>query len=236
MKENCCGLLINGKPLSEFGGAALLDYSIGETAIDNAIFQGVNRTNWHWLNSIFGLRTISLTIVFTGETLHEAKVQRSMFSYEAVGKSELFITEDGFYYSVTLDSTGPEIIAGIGEKTAQIKSTYKFKGIRHDRKETVTIPAGGGSMLCRSTMPFTDAKLTVTVGTTASSYSLKGAIFSNVTAGDVLVFDGINGKITKNGANYAANVAWTSFPSLTPGKNTLTALDAITVEYFPAYL
>ena len=85
-------------------------------------------------------------------------------------------------------------------------------------------------------MPFTDAKLTVTVGATASSYSLKGAIFSNVTAGDVLVFDGINGKITKNGANYAANVAWTSFPSLTPGKNTLTALDAITVEYFPAYL
>ena len=236
MDNNCCGLLVNGKPVSEYGGAALLEYSIGETPLENSVFQGVNRTNWNLLKSIYGMRTVTVTVIFTGETLNEAKVQRSKFNLEIYGKSDIFIADDGFYYSVALMSTGPEIIVGIGEKTAQIKSEYSFSGIRHDRKEKITIPAGGGSFFCRSTMPFTDAKLTVTVGTTAASYSLGGATFSSVTAGDVLVFDGIDGKITKNGSNYAGAVSWTNFPSLTPGKNTLTALDAITVEYYPAYL
>ena len=236
MDNNCCGLLVNGKPVSEYGGAALLEYSVGETPLDNSMFQGVNRTSWNLLKSIFGMRTVTLTVIFTGETLNEAKIQRSKFNLEIYGKSDIFIADDGFHYTVALMSTGPEITVGIGEKTAQIKSEYQFKGIRHDRKETVTIPAGGGTMLCRSTMPFTDAKLTVTVGTTASSYLLGGATFDSVSAGDVLVFDGIDGKITKNGSNYAASVSWSNFPSLTPGKNTLTALDAITVEYYPTYL
>ena len=234
--NDCCGLLVNGRPVSDFGGAALLEYSIGETPLDNSIFQGVNRTSWNLLKSIYGMRSVTVTVIFTGETLNEAKRQRSKFNLAIYGKSELYIAEDGFYYSVALVSTGAEIIVGIGEKTAQVKSEYSFSGIRHDKLEKITIPAGGGSFLCRATMPFTDAKLTVTVGTTAASYSLGGATFSSVTAGDVLVFDGINGKITKNGNNYAASVAWTDFPRLTPGKNTLTALDAITVEYFPAYL
>lgn len=233
--KDCCGLLVNGKPLSEFGGAALLDYTIGETPLDNSVFQGVNRTSWHLLSSIFGRRVITLNIVFEGETLHEAKVQRSKFNSEVSGKSELYIADDGFYYTVACDSTGSEEVAGIGEKTAQIKSSYKFSGIRHDKLEKIVVPAGG-SLLCRSTMPYTDAKLTVTVGSAASSYSLGGATFGAVAANDVLVFDGINGKITKNGSNAAASTNWLDFPRLVPGKNTLMALDAITVEYYPTYI
>lgn len=231
-----CGLLVNGRPLSDFGGKMLLDYSIGETPLDNSVFQGVNRTSWHLLKSIFGRRSITMTIVFTGETVHEAKLLRSMFNGEIFGKTDLFIHDDGFFYSVTCDSMGPEVIEGIGERTASVKSTYKFTGIRHGELQTETIPAGGGDMLCRSTMPFTDAKLTVTVGTTASYYNFGGASFGPVTAGDVLVFDGIDGKITKNGSNYAASTWWQDFPRLVPGKNHLDALDAITVEYYPAYL
>ena len=85
-------------------------------------------------------------------------------------------------------------------------------------------------------MPFTDARLTATVGTSAAAYTLGGATFGSVTAGDVLVFDGIDGKITKNGANAAASVSWTEFPQLVPGKNTITAPDAVTVEYYPTYI
>lgn len=235
MTDNCCGLLVNGKPVSEFGGAALLEYSIGETPLENSIFQGVNRTNWNLLKSIYGMRTVTLTVIFTGETLNEAKVQRSKFNLEIYGKSDIFIADDGFYYSVALMSTGAEIIVGIGEKTAQIKSEYSFSGIRHDKLEKIVVPSGG-SLLCRSTMPYTDAKLTVTVGSAASSYSLGGATFGAVASNDVLVFDGINGKITKNGSNAAASTNWLDFPRLVPGKNTLTALDAITVEYYPTYI
>ena len=62
-----CGLLINGKPLDQYGAAALLDYSVGETAITNETFQGINRSSWHLLKSFFGTRKVTLTIVFTGD-------------------------------------------------------------------------------------------------------------------------------------------------------------------------
>lgn len=233
--ENQYDLLINGTPIGSFGGSSLLDYAIGETEITNEIFQGMNRSTWELLKSIYGLRKISITIIFKGLTLHDAKMQRSRFNAQIYGKSEIFIPDDGFFYSVYCESMGAEELVGIGDSEAKIKSRYDFKGIRHGKRETVTIPSGG-VIFCNSTMPQTDCRLTATAGATAATYTLGSSVFSNVTAGDVLVFDGINKLITKNGTPYAANVAWVHFPFLIPGENTIPCPDAVTVEYFPAYI
>jgi hypothetical protein len=230
-----CGLLINGTPLDTYEGAALLDYSVGETAIKNETFQGINRSTWHLLKSIYGVRQIKLTIVFTGPSRREVALQRSKLNGALFGASELFISDDGFFYDVTVESCGPEILVGEGAREVKIKSDYTFTGTRRDALVTETI-TGGGSIFCASTLPYTDARLTATVGTSAASYTLCGATFGAVTAGDVLVFDGIDGKITKNGANAAASVSWTEFPQLVPGENTITAPDAVTVEYYPTYI
>jgi hypothetical protein len=150
-------------------------------------------------------------------------------------KADLYIPDDGFHYDVYCTSNGAETLIGIGKKTAQIKSEYRFKGIRRDALQTVVLPAGN-TLYCRSTMPFTDCRLTATAGTSGSNYQLGGAVFASVSANDVLVFDGIDGKITKNGVNYAASVNWLDFPSLVPGPNTIACADAVTVEYAPAYI
>ena len=226
---------VNGKPLATYGGAALLDYTIGETPLDVTTFHGINRTSWNLLKNMFSMREITLTVVFEGPDLREAKRNRSALNGVLFDKADLFIPDDGFHYSVICTSTGAETLIGQGDKTAQIKSTYAFKGIRHDDLKTVTLPAGE-TMYCLSTMPLTDCRLSSTVGTSADSYQLGGAEFANVEAGDVLVFDGINGKITKNGVNYAESVAWFDFPSLIPGPNTIDCLDAVTVEYEPTYI
>lgn len=226
---------VNGKPLATFGAASLLDYSIGETQFKTAVFQGINRTNWNLLKNIFGFREIILTVVFEAEDLRQAKLNRSALNGALFEKADLFIPDDGFHYDVYCTSTGAETLIGIGKKTAQIKSEYRFKGIRRDALQTVVLPAGK-TLYCRSTMPFTDCRLTATVGTTAATYQLGGAAFSSVTAGDILVFDGIDGKITKNGVNYAASVNWLDFPALVPGPNTISCPDAVTVEYAPAYI
>ena len=79
--------------------------------------------------------------------------------------------------------------------------------------------------------------VTVTIGNEIPTpYPLGGAVFPSVSNGDVLVFDGIDGKITKNGANAAASVNWTEFPQLFPGENTITCPDDVTVEYYPTYI
>jgi len=230
-----CGLSVNGKPLSWFGGMALLDYSVGETDLTAETFQGVNRTSWALLKSFFGRRVISVTILFEGRDLHGAKVQRSVFNAQLFGRVELFISGDGFYYDCVCTNLGAEEHAGEGDRSAQIKATYTFLGTRRDALEKITVPVGG-SFYCRSTMPFTDARLTVTVGASTPSYTFGGATWANVTAGDVLVFDGIDGAITKNGLPFAQNVNWTNFPSLTAGENANDAPDPVTVEYYPTYL
>lgn len=227
--------VVNGKPLSTYGGAALLDYAIGETPVNPVTFQGINRTSWNLLDNFFGMREIALTVIFEAEDLRTAKLNRSALNQSLFGKSELFIPDDGFRYTVVCKSTGTEELIGIGDRSAQVKSTYTFSGIRHDDLKKIVL-ASGETLYCLSTMPFTDCRLTATVTSAASNYQLGDAVFSSVAAGDVLVFDGIDGKITKSGVNAAASVSWVKFPQLTPGANTIDCVDPVTVEYYPSYI
>lgn len=233
--ESLCGLIVNGKPLETFSGAALIDYSVGESALTNETFQGSNRSSWTLLKSRYGWRTIKITLIFEGENLHAAKMNRTIFNGSIFGAVELFIPGDGFWYDCVCTSLGAEELIGEGDTNAKIKATYSFNGMRRAALVSVTVPRGG-AVFCRATVPFTDCRLTVTVGASAASYTFGGAVWSSVSAGDVLVFDGINKTLTKNGANAAASVSWVDFPQLVPGENQNDARDAVTVEYYPTFL
>lgn len=227
--------VVNGRPLATYGGASLLDYSIGEAPVTPETFQGLNRTSWNLLKNKFAMRELSLTVVFDAPDLRTAKLNRSALNSALFDKADLYIPDDGFHYDIICTGTGAEELIGIGEKNAQVKSRYTFKGIRRDDLKTVTLQSGE-PLYCLSTMPFTDCRLTATAGAAGTGYQLGGAVFTSVAAGDVLVFDGIDGKITKNGQNAAASVSWVTFPQLTPGTNLIECADAVTVEYFPTYI
>lgn len=229
-------MTINGKPLENFGGASLQDYTVSAPTITTHDFQGINRTSWRLLKQEFGRRTIEIGIVFKGINLEAARLQLSAFNAECWGRVSIAMP-DGFIYDCRIDSMGSAEIKGDdGGNNAQIQARYTFVGQQTKPKETVTIPAGGGTVFCKSTMPLTDCRLTTTVGANAVTYAFGGAVFNDVEAGDVLVFDGIDGLILRNGVNDAANVNWTHFPSLTAGANELTVIDAATVEYYPTFI
>lgn len=162
MNDPCYDLLINGEPLASFGGMTLLDYSIGQVPLTVDTWQGKNRSSWRLLNAMYGIRDIRLTIRFTGETLHAAKLLRSRLNGQLFGVFELFIPGDGFFYTCWADSLGDETLVGIGEKEAQIKAEYVLKGLRHDPLVTVEVPAGG-RVFCESTLPQTDCRVTAVV-------------------------------------------------------------------------
>lgn len=229
------GVNINGKALADFGGASLRDYTVSAPTITSYDFQGVNRTSWRLLKQIIGRRTISISILFTGADVRAARLQMSAFNAACIGVCELYLP-DGFFYDARLESCGEASVVGQGETSAMIRADYQFVGVQHDALKTVIVPAGGGVVYCQSTMPRTDCILRATVGATSASYSLGGAVFESVAAGDVLVFDGINGLITRNGQPSAATVSWSEFPSLTPGNNAFSNVDALTVQYYPTYL
>lgn len=226
---------INGKAFSVFGGAALAGYTVGGTEISNYVHVGVNRSNWAHLKSIYGLRSVRISVKFSGANIAEASLRKSLFDAELFTKADLWLP-DGFYYSVYMEGTADAVIDADTEKGALIGAEYSLRGIRHGAMETKQIPAGGGSFVCSSTMPFTDCIYTATMTASAAQYTLGGAVFNNVTSGEVLTFDGINKRILRNGVDAALNVSWTSFPSLVPGLNTVTGTAATTVSYYPAFI
>lgn len=374
---------INNKLFSVFGARLLQSYVAGGTPVENHFFHGVNRSNWAQLKTYFGLRPITLTVIFEGSDLATVTLHKSQLDAELFGKCELLIP-DGFYYDCHAVTLGDAEVLADSEDGALLQAEYALEGIRHGAKQTISLPANsqyrwkkyaltankrdmsgrlvlsmhtltsayqtlqwaanytisnqsislvsptnvnigynqfsnadylkghyftgvvgrngvfyapstaivtrgtsvesdyvvyfvaispysiielspgeyigdvyaatenaypqngasgdywyiydGEGIYNPGTMPFTDCKLSVTVSTAAESYSLGGAVFHNVAANERLVFDGIEGKILRNGVPNAANVTWTHFPALTPGNNTITATDAVTVEFYPAYL
>ena len=224
-------IYINGKDIRDFGAEGQRDYTIGGTQVTNEYFQGRNRTSYVVLASFFGMKTIQFTLVFSAKTRHEALLNKSCLDALLFGKPEIYMP-DGFYYSCILNSIGDIEWQGQDGNLMLAIASYQLTGMQHGELVTVL----GDDFICSSTMEKTDCILSVTVSQAAETYALGGAIFHDVAAGEKLVFDGINKRILRNGAPGAANVEWINFPSLAPGKNSVTAADPVTVEYYPTYM
>lgn len=222
---------INGTPLESFN-AILQDFEVGPAEITTDQWNGVNRTNFTLLKQQFGLRPVSITVAVYGETYQDAELSLSRLQLSLWGVADIALP-DGFSYFVCLSGSNstPERV-GPGTADTIITATLSMTGYRHGAMVTATGPA----IQCSSTTPQTDCILSVTVGAAASSYQLGGATFPNVTQGETLTFDGINKRILRNGAPGALGVTWINFPYLTPGANTVTAADPVTVQYYPCYL
>lgn len=224
-------LYINGISLDDLGAEGMREYAVGGSPITNDFFQGRNRTSFNLLMASFGLKPIKFTLTFSGAHRREVVLKKTKVDGLLFGNPEIFLP-DGFFYSCILDAVGDLVWEGQEGNEWVATVEYSLKGIQHDPLEEVT----GGEVFCRSTTPFTDCVLSVTASAAAESYQLGGATFQNVQAGEKLTFDGINKRALRNGAPAAANVYFINFPQLTPGVNTFTAADPITVQYYPTYL
>lgn len=223
-------IYINGTDVKSLGAESMRAYGVGGTALENDYFQGRNRTNFTLLSAVFKLKPIWFQLVFKADTRHDAMQQKSNVDALLYGTSEIFLP-DGYYYRAMLESIGE--IEWQGQDGAGMLAIVKYSmnGMQHDPLVTVT----GASFYAAGTTPQMDASLTVKVSTAAASYNLGGAVFENVAAGDVLTFDGIYKRTLKNGAPATAT-GWINFPVVTPGPNSLTAADPVTVQYYPCYL
>lgn len=226
---------IDGQLFSQFGGAVLAKYTVGATEVENVTHLGVNRTSWMQLKTLFKMRPIKLDVKFRAKDIHTATVQKSQFDGRIFGQHELWLP-DGYFYTVYAESLGEAAVEANTDFGAIIGASYSFQGIRHGPLISLTIPAGGGTVNCLSTMPYTDALFQCTVPVATPQYTLGGAVFANVQAGEVLVIDGISKKILRNGQPNALNVSWLNFPQLTPGLNTVSGTYPTIIQYYPTYI
>lgn len=222
---------INGKNVLDYGANVLREYAIGGSAITNTVFQGRNRSSYRLLAGVYGRKSISFTLVYEGETQRHVYLKKSVIESWMWGKCEVLMP-NGFYYTCTLDSIDDSSFEGQEGNQILAETKYTLSGIQHDA--LMTVP--GETFYNPGTLPYTDCSVSVTVGSAAPSYALAGATFSNVSAGESLEVDGINGRVLRNGAPAPGNVTFIRFPQVTPGQNSFTAPDPVTVQFYPSYL
>ncbi len=220
---------INGTNVADYG-VLVEKMKVGAISTDQQTYQGVNRTNFNVLDTIQYMRPISVSLFFAAPTRRELALIKSKIDNMMVGKLELWLP-DGFYYSAYLESAGEENILGVERNKVIALCAYQFKGIRHDMLETVN----SNTVICKSTVPHTDCRLTCTASQDYAALQIDTVTITDVHAGDVLVVDGITGRILQNGGLCAGNMSFVHFPSLVPEENNLTCPEDLTVEYYPTY-
>lgn len=220
---------INGTNIADFG-VLVESLKVGAIETTSDAYQGVNRTNFNVLNTTQYMRSISVNLFYSAPTKRELALIKSKLDNMMVGKLELWLP-DGFFYSSYLVNAGEENVLGVERNQVIALCAYQFKGIRHDKLETVN----SNTVICKSTVPHTDCRLTCTASQNYASLQIDTVTITNVTAGDILVVDGITGRILQNGGLCAGNMSFIHFPSLVPDENTLTCPEDLTVEYYPTY-
>ena len=220
---------INGANIADYG-VLVEKFAVGGIETQNEVYQGVNRSNFNVLNTAQYMRDINISLFFTAPTRRELALIKSKLDNMMTGKLELWMP-DGFYYTAYLVSAGEESYLGVERNKIIALCAYQFKGIRHDPLETVH----SNTVICKSTVPHTDCRLTCTASQNRASLVIDTVTITGVTAGDVLIVDGITGRILQNGALCAGNMSFIHFPSLVPGQNELNCVENLTVEYYPTY-
>ena len=220
-------MYINGVKEDEFHARLLNDYKISASPITSNYWQGRNRSQFSLLSQSYGLKEISMSVVFDGRDSEDVAYNKSVFDAALWGKFEIHMP-NGFTYSAILDDAGE--LERLGDERGRAK--YKLLGIQH--KPLVTLNTG--TFTCASTVPFTDCIITATA--TSASGSIGDIDFAGLTIGDIIIIDGIDKRLKVNGLDSATSFDWIEFPSLTPGNNVITTsgVSGLVIQYYPTYM
>lgn len=246
---NLVEMMINNNNIAEYG-ARLLSFSIGCTTLTTAVGTSYNANFPKLFHTDYGQRQISIVLVFKPEipckgvlaTMHTVALQKSRLDNLLFGSVVDISLPDGYFYRCVLNSISNESFDG-----SCIEVTYSFTGIRHLSLATIK----GSKLYCTSTVD-TDCRITATITGCSDntrlqfimSYGYNSVSYSmdKVNSGDIVVFDGINCKVTKNGLNAFGDSNVVGFPKLRPGKNTYIAQHSSPVkvefvtEYYPTFI
>ena len=220
-------MFINGIPAETYGGIMLGTPRVSTAEYTSKYEYMRTRSTIRHLSHDVGLKELECHVAFLGNNIHDIQMKRSTFRAALIGLVDLSFKRDRFFYFA--EYKGETELESEHENAAVSK--FKFEVVQHLPLERIT----GQTVLCASTIPETDCRITATAASTASELTVGTVKFSNVTAGDVLVADGIDGKITKN--NQAVTAEFIRLPYLTRGENTIAGtFSSMIVEYYPTFI
>lgn len=203
-------------------------YTVSSAPISRSVYSG-GCASYVATKAKIGLKTLTLPLRIMQETTDMADSLRSWVLSLCMEKEVSITLPNGKSYVAALTSTG-EV-----EKFAEgvLDCTVEFTGYQRGEAVTATAP----NVFCLSTVPETPYKITGTVDTADADFVMAGITFTGCSVNDVIVIDGINKKITKNGDSLDLSTTdFVSFPVLKPGENTVYCDVLAEIVYYPVYM
>lgn len=222
---------INGRGSGEFGARLLSSWSVSGPEITRVVIRGGAGSTLVSPVPRLGTKTLSLPVDICGRDPEQTELRRSMLT-QALGQGtvELWLP-DGFTYRCVLTKAGDK--TELDPYGCRVHTEYTLTGFQC-RPLVRAVPAEN-CLYAYGTWPQMDCRLTARVGASAERYAMAGVTWSNVHQGDLLVLDGLEKRILKNGFSAALDCDAADWPRLCPGENRLTCPDQLTVEYYPTY-
>ena len=222
---------INGVNVMDFG-ALVQSYKVGGTPVTQDYYQARNRAGFASLSYTLGLKPITLVLFFAAPTQRELTMQKSAVDAALLADPLELHLPDGFYYKSILQGAGELAMLGVEANKMIASCTYALSGIQHDAVRRVW----GPEVFAEGTFPEMPCRLACTASLDYSSIQLGPVTFADVTAGDELVADGIDGVLTINGEPAGTRASFVHLPRLIPGPQTIVCPEPVSVTYAPAWL
>jgi len=230
---------INGATFGTYGGH-LLSYEIGACEYSNGYITPPTSMIPVKLRHTLGLRGVTLTMDFEGETENDIALNIAEFIGHLYNGAEILLP-DGFTYFCVFKKASTPI-----EKAPWIKQVkFTLEGYRHGALETETLSASGSIFVdgnCK-----TPAIIRIT--TASTSITILGITISNISG--VIEIDSYKKTVKQitggNGApevttNKFADTNMTEFPKLSPGLTTVeisgtgNAATMVEISYYPIFI
>lgn len=222
---------INGMASGQFGCRLLHSWTVQDEELETLFVQGRDSSSFLGWTKASGRKTLILPVHFFGESPQDALQKRSQMTQALLDRLVELQMPDGFLYRAVLTSTGTT--KAVTLDGGIVATEYQLVGMQCQPLEQVQCE---GTLFAKGTYPQMDCRITATVGQDATRYSMAGVTWWNVKKGDLLVMDGIDKLILKNGKNAVMENDATQWIKLQPGQNQLQCPDPLLVEYYPTYL
>ena len=221
-------ITINDMPLSLYR-AEMLEYKIGACDYANGYFLPPTSMIPVKLPPQIGMRSLMLTIDFSGEKEIDAMLAISKITANLQSGAEIRLP-DGFIYSCVFEAASAPV-----QKAPWIwQVRFSLSGYRHGQIEKVKLTQSDSIFVIGTYKTPAIIKIT----TSSSSVTVMGITVSNITSTDPIVIDGISKKVTQSGSNKFGDTDLVKFPMLEIGYNAVTieGTAAVEVSYYPIFM
>ncbi len=219
---------INDMMLGIFDAEMLDNYSIGPCKFEGGYVLPPSATFPIILAGKVGVRSISITLDFSGATRHERTKTISQFTQILQEGCELLLP-DGFYYTCVYDGAStPE------DKSPWITQVrFSLIGVRHSDLRTAKFTTGTSVLEVDGNC---NTPAIITIRATDTEVTVCGFTVKNIK--DEVVINGMDGTVLENGLNKYGDIEnMTKFPEFSAGKNNIEIVGnaEVIISYYPIY-